>query len=283
MEKDFLKLESDAKSVIKNVWDEVSSLSDANRIIPYTDIFTCIDNTTLNGSDSPKTVSEFCRNTSLLSVTGNGIRQHVASVCVYPSFVGIAKKQLASTTIRVASVAGGFPAGQTSQHIKTEEIRYVVEEGADEVDFVINRGRFLDGDLQYVSDEIEAAKSVCGNSVKLKVIIETGELKTMANIYNASMLALRAGADFIKTSTGKIPLGATPEGAFAMLSALCDFMKNSKKTVGFKAAGGISTPEEALFYYLLYKKIISVQNITNQNFRIGTSRLTAQLQNILTF
>ena len=283
MEKDFLKLESDAKSVIKNVWDEVSSLSDANRIIPYTDIFTCIDNTTLNGSDSPKTVSEFCRNTSLLSVTGNGIRQHVASVCVYPSFVGIAKKQLASTTIRVASVAGGFPAGQTSQHVKTEEIRYVVEEGADEVDFVINRGRFLDGDLQYVSDEIEAAKSVCGNSVKLKVIIETGELKTMANIYNASMLALRAGADFIKTSTGKIPLGATPEGAFAMLSALCDFMKNSKKTVGFKAAGGISTPEEALFYYLLYKKIISVQNITNQNFRIGTSRLTAQLQNILTF
>lgn len=283
MEKDFLKLESDAKSVIKNVWDEVSSLSDANRIIPYTDIFTCIDNTTLNGSDSPKTVSEFCRNTSLLSVSGNGIRQHVASVCVYPSFVGIAKKQLASTTIRVASVAGGFPAGQTSQHVKTEEIRYVVEEGADEVDFVINRGRFLDGDLQYVSDEIEAAKSVCGNGVKLKVIIETGELKTMANIYNASMLALRAGADFIKTSTGKIPLGATPEGAFAMLSALCDFMKNSKKTVGFKAAGGISTPEEALFYYLLYKKIISVQNITNQNFRIGTSRLTAQLQNILTF
>lgn len=283
MEKDFLKLESDAKSVIKNVWDEVSSLSDANRIIPYTDIFTCIDNTTLNGSDSPKTVSEFCRNTSLLSVTGNGIRQHVASVCVYPSFVGIAKKQLASTTIRVASVAGGFPAGQTSQHVKTEEIRYVVEEGADEVDFVINRGRFLDGDLQYVSDEIEAAKSVCGNSVKLKVIIETGELKTMANIYNASMLALRAGADFIKTSTGKIPLGATPEGAFTMLSALCDFMKNSKKNVGFKAAGGISTPEEALFYYLLYKKIISVQNITNQNFRIGTSRLTAQLQNILTF
>lgn len=283
MEKDFLKLESDAKSVIKNVWDEVSSLSDANRIIPYTDIFTCIDNTTLNGSDSPKTVSEFCRNTSLLSVPGNGIRQHVASVCVYPSFVGIAKKQLASTTIRVASVAGGFPAGQTSQHVKTEEIRYVVEEGADEVDFVINRGRFLDGDLQYVSDEIEAAKSVCGNSVKLKVIIETGELKTMANIYNASMLALRAGADFIKTSTGKIPLGATPEGAFAMLSALCDFMKNSKKTVGFKAAGGISTPEEALFYYLLYKKIISVQNITNQNFRIGTSRLTVQLQNILTF
>lgn len=283
MEKDFLKLESDAKSVIKNVWDEVSSLSDANRIIPYTDIFTCIDNTTLNGSDSPKTVSEFCRNTSLLSVPDNGIRQHIASVCVYPSFVGIAKKQLASTTIRVASVAGGFPAGQTSQHVKTEEIRYVVEEGADEVDFVINRGRFLDGDLQYVSDEIEAAKSVCGNSVKLKVIIETGELKTMANIYNASMLALRAGADFIKTSTGKIPLGATPEGAFAMLSALCDFMKNSKKTVGFKAAGGISTPEEALFYYLLYKKIISVQNITNQNFRIGTSRLTAQLQNILTF
>jgi len=283
MEKDFLKLESDAKSVIKNVWDEVSSLSDANRIIPYTDIFTCIDNTTLNGSDSPKTVSEFCRNTSLLSVPSNGIRQHVASVCIYPSFVGIAKKQLASTTIRVASVAGGFPAGQTSQHVKTEEIRYVVEEGADEVDFVINRGRFLDGDLQYLSDEIEAAKSVCGNSVKLKVIIETGELKTMANIYNASMLALRAGADFIKTSTGKIPLGATPEGAFAMLSALCDFMKNSKKTVGFKAAGGISTPEEALFYYLLYKKIISVQNITNQNFRIGTSRLTAQLQNILTF
>lgn len=283
MEKDFLMLESDTKSVIKNVWDEVSSLSDANRIIPYTDIFTCIDNTTLNGSDSPKTVSEFCRNTSLLSVSGNGIRQHVASVCVYPSFVGIAKKQLASTTIRVASVAGGFPAGQTSQHVKTEEIRYVVEEGADEVDFVINRGRFLDGDLQYVSDEIEAAKSVCGNGVKLKVIIETGELKTMANIYNASMLALRAGADFIKTSTGKIPLGATPEGAFAMLSALCDFMKNSKKTVGFKAAGGISTPEEALFYYLLYKKIISVQNITNQNFRIGTSRLTAQLQNILTF
>ncbi|MBQ3949814.1 MAG: deoxyribose-phosphate aldolase, partial [Bacteroidales bacterium] len=213
------------------------------------EVFTCIDNTTLNGSDSQLSVETFCRATREMYLT-DGKQSHVASVCVYPRFVGVAKKELENSGINVASVAGGFPAGQTPQHIKTEEVKYVVEEGADEVDFVINRGDFLTGNTKAVFDEVAAAKEVCGNSALLKVIIETGELQTPENVYNASRLVLDAGADFVKTSTGKIPVGATPEAAYVMLLAMRDYIKISKKTVGFKAAGGISNPSDALIYYL---------------------------------
>ena len=276
MENDFVFDPCAFKGCIAEVEAAIGKLSDSERKAKLSEVFTCIDNTALNGSDSQLSVEAFSRATREMYLT-DGKQSHVASVCVYPRFVGVAKKELENSGIKVASVAGGFPAGQTPQRIKTEEVKYVVEEGADEVDFVINRGDFLTGNTKAVFDEVAAAKEVCGNSALLKVIIETGELQTPENVYNASRLVLDAGADFVKTSTGKIPVGATPEAAYVMLLAVRDYIKISKKTVGFKAAGGISNPSDALIYYLLHKKILGKEITNNQIFRIGASRLTSQL------
>lgn len=270
------------QTLMDGIRNDIASLSREERRDLLCSVFSCIDNTTLNGSDTPASVGDFCRATAKMSVSAAYGPISVASVCVYPCFVGLAKQILGSTDIKVASVAGGFPAGQTSQRVKLDEVRYVIDEGADEVDFVINRGLFLSGDTKSVFDEIAAAKTLCG-SAHLKVIIECGDLQTVSNVYSASLLALEAGADFIKTSTGKISVGATPEYAFAMLSALNVNAKNSKKNCGFKAAGGVSTPDDALLYLMMYKKIFDAENISNQTFRIGTSRLTNQLLDILTF
>ncbi|MBP5189973.1 MAG: deoxyribose-phosphate aldolase [Bacteroidales bacterium] len=261
---------------------ECSSLAEKETLTELRQLFTCIDNTTLNGSDTPSSVYEFCENTKNTMVPSPDGPLQVAAVCVYPSFVTLAKKQLNDTPIRVASVAGGFPAGQIPIYLKMQEVRYVVDNGADEVDFVINRGLFLSGETNAVFDEIAAAKENCGKNSLLKVIIECGELLTLQNIYDASFLALCAGADFVKTSTGKIPVGATPESAYAMMLALHDFREKNKKTVGFKVAGGVSNHNDAILYGLMYKKIFDVKNINNQIFRIGTSRLTAQLHKLLT-
>ncbi len=253
-------------------------LSNAEERDTFAVLFSCIDNTTLNGTDSKESVIKFVQKTQEMCVED---LLHVAAVCVYPMYVSDVKNYLKDSTIHVAAVAGGFPAGQIPSQLKTDEVRYVINSGADEVDFVINRGAFLCGDKQQVFDEIAAAKEICGTKL-LKVIIETGELGTSENIYNASLLALEAGADFIKTSTGKISVGATPQSAFVMLSALRDFCKNYKKDAGFKVAGGLSSLSEALVYYRLAKKILFPKIISNQNFRIGTSRLTSQMFNFLT-
>ena len=281
MEKDFVFDPCAFKGCIAEVEATIGKLSDSERKALLGDVFTCIDNTTLNGSDTQLSVEAFCRATREMRLA-DAQKGHVASVCVYPCFVGVAKRELDNSGIKVASVAGGFPAGQTPQRVKIEEVRYVVEEGADEVDFVINRGNFLMGDTQAVFDEVAAAKEACGNKALLKVIIETGELQTPDNIYKASMLALEAGADFVKTSTGKISVGATPEAAYTMLTAVRNYIKISKKTVGFKAAGGISNPSDALIYYLLHKKILEEETANSQNFRIGASRLTTHLFDFLT-
>lgn len=278
MSNDFVFESSVFQRVVADIENCASSMAEEERRKVLCRVFTCIDNTTLNGSDSVLSVTEFCRNTLEMRVDG----LTVASVCVYPCFVGIAKRQLEGSGIKVAAVAGGFPAGQIPQRLKSDEVRYVVDEGADEVDFVINRGNFIMGATSAVFDEIAAAKEACGKDILLKVIIETGELQSPENIYSASMLALEAGADFVKTSTGKISVGATPEAAYCMLSAVGDFMKKTKKKVGFKAAGGISNPSDAILYYMMYKKILAKEGINNQDFRIGASRLTSQLHKILT-
>lgn len=242
-------------------------------------LFSCIDNTTLGGTDSEESVKEFCNKTLQMQLE-NG--EYVASVCVFPKHVVAAKKILLDTPIKVASVAGGFPAGQLPRSLKMEEIRYVVGEGADEVDFVINRGDFITGNYNLVSDEIASAKEICG-SCTLKVILETGELCSAENIFKASMLAMESGADFIKTSTGKIATGATVEATECMLEAILEFHKIHKKIVGFKAAGGIQNVAQALSFYSLAEKIYGEKSINKQNFRIGTSRLTQQLFKDLTF
>lgn len=243
-------------------------------------VFSCIDNTTLNGDDTANKVAQFCELTKNYVLRSGEGTVNVASVCVYPTFVALAKKKLSGTSIMTAAVAGGFPSGQTSTNVKMEEVRYVVDEGADEIDFVINRGRFLCGDLNYVFDEIAQAREI-GHDKKLKVILETGELESAENIYNASMLALDAGADFVKTSTGKIAKGASAEAAFAMLLAMREYVKKTKKQVGIKVSGGISDPMESLVYYRMTKIILDIENIDKQNFRVGASRLTSSVFKLL--
>lgn len=205
----------------------------------------------------------------------------VAAVCVYPRFVSVAKRVLDNSGIMVASVAGAFPHGQLPINLKVEEVKYAIGEGADEIDMVLSRGALLAGEDNVVRDEVAMMKEACQGKT-LKVILETGELPSPTLIRKASTLAIEGGADFIKTSTGKIGVGATLEAAEVMLKCIADSVKINKKRVGFKAAGGISTPEEALAYAEMAKKILGEEYINNQSFRIGASRLTDRLYSVLT-
>ncbi len=245
-------------------------------------VFSCIDNTTLTGTDNVQSVEAFCRRTLEMRLEHAGQVTTVAAVCVYPRFVSVAAKMLKGSGIKVASVAGAFPHGQLPLPLKVEEVRQAVGDGADEVDIVLNRGLLLAGEDNEVRDEVARMKEACEGKV-LKVILEVCELPTPALIRRAAELAMEGGADFIKTSTGKGSGGATPEAAAIMLEAIENYVKIYKKTVGFKAAGGIRKPEEALVYAELCKKIMGDKYVNNETFRIGASRLTEELFSILTF
>ena len=242
-------------------------------------VFSCIDNTTLNATDNSSSVEAFCRRTMEMRLADGTT---VAAVCVYPIHVATAKRTLENSGIKVASVAGAFPHGQLPLELRVAEIRHAVVDGADEVDIVVNRGLLLAGEDNAVRDEVAAMKEACGDS-KLKVILETGELPSPALVAKAAELAIEGGADFIKTSTGKIAVGATLETAEVMLNVVKENVKFNKKTIGFKAAGGIRTPEEALAYAEMAKKTMGDNYINNQTFRIGASRLTESLYSLLTF
>lgn len=241
-------------------------------------VFSCIDNTTLNATDNESSVEAFCHRTMEMCLADGTT---VAAVCVYPRFVATAKRVLKESGIKVASVAGAFPHGQLPLELKIAEVKYALEQGADEIDMVLSRGALIEGDEATVRAEVEAMKEVCKEHT-LKVILETGELTTQL-ISRASELAIEGGADFIKTSTGKIATGATIEAAETMLNVVKRNVNFNKKTVGFKAAGGIRTPEEALAYAEMAKKIVGDNYINNQTFRIGASRLTESLYSLLTF
>ena len=238
-------------------------------------VFSCIDNTTLTATDTDASVEAFCRHTLEFSPF------RVAAVCVYPRFVAVAKHALQGSGIRVASVAGAFPHGQLPLELKVEEVKYAIGQGADEIDMVLSRGALLAGDDDTVVREVQAMKEACQEHT-LKVILETCELSSPTLVAHASQLAIDGGADFIKTSTGKGTAGATPQAAETMLSVIAENVKKSGKKVGFKAAGGISTPEEALVYANLAKKILGEDFVKNQTFRIGASRLTDRLFSFLT-
>lgn len=243
-------------------------------------IFSCIDNTTLEGCDTRARVEQLCTRSLQMIDTARGIGP-VAAVCVYPVFVRQAQRLLQGSGIRVASVAGAFPAGQSPLHVKLAEVKYALDEGADEIDMVISRGALIEGDEQRVRDEVAAIRECCHDRT-LKVILETGELLSPTLIARASELAIEAGADFIKTSTGKIAVSATPEAAQIMLDTIRREHQKSGKWVGFKAAGGISTPEQALEYYRLAASVFGEKEISSQFFRIGASRLTERLFSFLT-
>ena len=234
-----------------------------------------LDLTTLEGKDSPGKVRQLCYKAAHLHDFSPGIPQ-VAAVCVYPNLVRVAKESLIGTSISVASVATGFPSGMSSMDEKLAEVRKVVKDGADEVDMVISRGKFLSGDFQLVFDEIAQTKEVCGN-IHLKVILETSELSTLDNIRRASEIAMKAGADFIKTSTGKTKCGATQPISLVMLEAIKDFYQKTNKKIGMKPAGGISDSKTAIRYLVMVREILGNEWLTPTLFRFGASSLANDL------
>lgn len=241
----------------------------------YRFILNCIDLTTLEGSDNHAKITALCEKATSF-ITSEKQTKGPAAVCVYPPFVAQCKNLLAGTPFKVASVAGAFPSGQSPIDIKVSEVRYAVAEGADEIDMVISRGKFLEGDFQTVFDEIIAIKEACGEA-KLKVILETGELQTLNNIYLASQIAIAAGADFIKTSTGKIAVNATPESFLVMLDAIKMHYDKTGQIVGIKPAGGIADPEMAIRFLKILEGVLGELWLSNRFFRIGASRLADKI------
>lgn len=234
-------------------------------------ILNMIDLTTLEGKDTPGKVKQMCYKAQHLHDNYPDCPT-VAAVCVYPSMVKIAKEALGNSNIKVASVSTAFPSGQAPMEVKLMDTRYAVEQGADEIDMVISRGKFLSGDYNFVYDEIAAIKEACGKA-RLKVILETGELVTLDNVRRASEIAMHAGADFIKTSTGKIQPAATLQVTYVMLMAIKDFHAKTGKMIGMKPAGGISTSKLALHYLWMVKETLGEQWLTNEWFRFGASSL----------
>jgi deoxyribose-phosphate aldolase len=234
-------------------------------------VLSMIDLTTLEGADSPGKVRQMCYKAAHLADNLPDI-PHVAAVCVYPTLVKLAKDEVKNTGIKVAAVATGFPSGQYPLNVKLDDTRFAVEQGADEIDMVISRGHFLAGDYSYVFDEIAQIKEACGQA-HLKVILETGELSTFDNVRRASDLAMHAGADFIKTSTGKVQPAATLPVTLVMLEAIRDFYQATGKKIGMKPAGGISTAKTSLQYLVVLRETLGQDWLTPDLFRLGASRL----------
>lgn len=234
-----------------------------------------IDLTTLEGKDSEGKVRQMCRK-AVRPLPEDLSVGPCAAVCVYPNWVATAKDELAGTPVRVASVATGFPAGLVPLDVKLADTRRAVEAGADEIDMVIDRGAFLSGDHDAVFDEIVTVRQACGEA-HLKVILETGELVSYDNVRRASQLAMQAGADFIKTSTGKIQPAATPGVVLVMLEAIRDFYLESGRRIGMKPAGGIRTSKQALHLLVMVKETLGDAWLTPDLFRIGASTLTNDL------
>jgi deoxyribose-phosphate aldolase len=234
-----------------------------------------LDLTTLEGKDSEGKVRQLCRK-AVQPLPGDTTVPHVAAVCVYPNLVPVAKEALAGSGVKVASVATGFPAGLVPLPVKIDETRRAVAMGADEVDMVIDRGAFLSGEYAAVFEEIAAVKEACGPA-HLKVILETGELETYDNVRKASHLAMAAGADFIKTSTGKVVPAATPAVVLVMLEAIRDHFFETGRRVGLKPAGGIRTSKQALHLLVLVKETLGDDWLTPDLFRIGASTVTNDL------
>jgi deoxyribose-phosphate aldolase len=247
------------------------SIKKASKVEALKLILSMIDLTTLEGQDTPGKVRQLCQKAMHLHDALPDL-PHVAAVCVYPTMVRVAKEALAGSGIHVASVATAFPSGQSSLEVKLEDTRLAVEAGADEIDMVISRGAFLAGDYRYVFDEIRAVKKACGEA-HLKVILETGELGTLDRVRRASVLAMHAGADFIKTSTGKIQPAATMPVTLVMLQAIRDYYYEKGRMVGMKPAGGISNAKLAVHYLVMLHETLGNAWMTPEWFRFGASSL----------
>ena len=230
-----------------------------------------IDLTTLEGKDTDGKVKQLCYKAMHLHDAYPGLPT-VAAICVYPSMVAVAKKALGDSGIKVASVATAFPSGQSTRDVKLRDTKYAINQGADEIDMVISRGKFHQGEYNFVFDEIAAIKEACGTA-RLKVILETGELGTYDKVRKASDIAMYAGADFIKTSTGKIQPAATMPVTLVMLEAIRDFYYKTGKKIAMKPAGGISKAKQALHYLVMLNEVLGEDWMNNEWFRFGASSL----------
>ena len=236
----------------------------------YKFCLSAVDLTTLTCNDSVESVTEFAKRTVTFAEAYPQI-PNVASICVYPAFVETVGLAVDGTPMRITSVGGGFPASQTFLEVKMLEVAMAVENGADEVDIVLNVGKMLTGAYDEAANEVEMIRSEMDADVILKVIIESGALKTPELIRKASLVSMAAGADFVKTSTGKIDVAATPEAAVVMCQAIKDFYNQTGRKVGFKAAGGVKTPQDAALYYTIVEQILGEEWLTTDLFRIGAS------------
>ena len=234
-------------------------------------LFGSIELTTLKTTDSEESVMAFTERVNKFDEQYPTL-PHVATICVYPRFAKIVSETLEVDGVEIACVSGSFPSSQALIEVKTVETALALKDGATEIDMVLSVGAFLSGDYETVCDEIQQMKETCGEQ-KLKVILETGCLKTAENIKTASLLAMYSGADYIKTSTGKLEPAATPEAAYVMCQAIKEYYEKTGVQIGFKPAGGLNSVMDALIYYTIVKEVLGEKWLTNQWFRMGTSRL----------
>lgn len=258
---------------VKRILDENLEKNSNEEVYKF--LFNCIDLTTLQATDSPRSVADFTEKVNQFE-TEHPEMPNVAAICVYPNFAQVVRAVLEVSEVDIACVSGGFPSSQTFPEVKVAETALAVDGGADEIDIVLNVGNYLDGDYQEVCDEIAELKEAC-REARLKVILETGALKTAENIRNASILSMYSGADFIKTSTGKEYPGASHFAAYVMMHAIKEYYEQTDRMVGFKPAGGVRTPQDAVGYYCLAKEILGEKWLTNEYFRIGASGLANNL------
>jgi deoxyribose-phosphate aldolase len=260
--------ETEIKKGLKKITSALPEVHDKHLLMS---ILNMIDLTSLNTTDNRSLMIHFTGKVNSFSGRFSNI-PNVAAICVFPNYVAVVKEKLTAKNIKIAAVAGAFPTSQTFRSVKVTECKMAVEAGADEIDIVIPVGAFLGNDFASVADEIREIKGAIGTK-QLKVIVESGLLGGPEQIFRASMIAMDAGADFIKTSTGKTTVSATPEAAFVMCRAILDFYSETGIRVGFKAAGGIVTPSDAINYYQIVKHCLGEEWLNNTLFRIGASRL----------
>lgn len=240
----------------------------------YKKLYSCIDLTSLNSTDSNESIWKFTEKVNSFDGS-NPEMENVAAICVYPNFAHTVKEAL-TADVKIACVAGGFPSSQTFCEIKVAETALAVADGADEIDVVINVGKFLEGEYEDLCEELTEIKEACRNAT-LKIILETGALENVKNMHNAAILALYSGADFLKTSTGKGYPGATPETAYVLCQAIHSYHAKTGRKIGLKMSGGVATAEDAVKYYTIVKEVLGEEWCNNTLFRLGASRLADNL------
>jgi deoxyribose-phosphate aldolase len=265
--------DADIKAKIEDIL--AKKFAENNNKEVYKKLYSYIDLTTLNTTDTREDVWKFTEKVNDFEGTYSDV-QNVAAICVYPNFAEVVKEALTAQNVKIACVSGGFPTSQTFTEVKIAETALALANGADEIDIVLNLGLFLEENYEELCEEIDELKHTC-REAHLKVILETGALKTASNIMKASILSLYSGADFLKTSTGKVYEGATLEATYVMCTAIKEYYVKTGNKVGFKASGGIVTTEDAVKYYTVVKEVLGDEWCNPELFRLGASRLANNL------